>query len=81
MNREIRNSIFNLPEGTGSSSRSWMQLSWGGVIYIVTSLDGTFIRIGLRNGYVVKDTTITALGFDGTENTDWVNIRSTNAFN
>lgn len=39
--------------------------------------DGTTeFRTGVRSGEWVLDQTITALGFAGSENTDWANIRT-----
>ena len=35
-----------------------------------------YIRKGIRSGYLVTDITITAIGFDGTEGTDWSNLTS-----
>ena len=29
-------------------------------------------RIGVRDGYFVRDKTLTATGFSGIENTDWI---------
>lgn len=39
--------------------------------------DGSqYVRVGIRNGYYVRDITIIETGFDGIENTDWENIYS-----
>ena len=40
--------------------------------------DGTTtFRQGIRNGAFVLDKTLTATGFDGTEDADWENVEST----
>jgi hypothetical protein len=50
--------------------------TWGGVTYIVLLLDGVYLRWGVRDGYDVEDWTLTATGFNGTENTDWENVNA-----
>jgi hypothetical protein len=49
---------------------------WDGVTYLVLTNPntGTKLRWGVRDGYDVEDWTLTPLGFDGVENTDWENV-------
>ena len=43
--------------------------------YLIVSLGITYIRKGIRNSIFVVDKTLTEIGFSGTENTDWENIK------
>jgi len=45
--------------------------------YLIMSLGTTSIRKGIRSGEFVVDKTITATGFSGIENNDWMNITGT----
>jgi len=45
--------------------------------YFQLSLGTTSMRKGIRDSYLVTDISLTATGFSGTENIDWVNVKST----
>jgi len=61
--------------GLGSALNNYYQ-TWDGITYLVLSDGTTTIRRGIREGYFVTDVTLTALGFDGTEDIDWENVES-----
>jgi len=46
------------------------------VQYVYYSYGSDIVRKGIRDGNLVIDITLTATGFAGTENTDWVNLYS-----
>jgi hypothetical protein len=60
----------------GQSSGHYLYHTWGGISYLVLTNPntGTKLRWGVRDGYDVEDWTLTPLGFDGAENTDWENV-------
>lgn len=60
---------LNLPRIKGSRGAGYL----GYPQYRVYGQGSDLWRIGVRDGSFIRDQALTAIGFFGTENTDWIN--------
>jgi hypothetical protein len=75
MQNRLRHSGLGLGSALTMYGKSLFH-TWDGIRYLVLTNPntGTKLRWGVRDGYDVEDITLTPLGFDGVENTDWENV-------